>query len=362
MRPAPFKGYRDQVTDASLHGPFDGQIVDESTGEPIADAAVVAVWSYDHGDGFIGPAGSEVFETTTDEAGRYRVPEAKLALRGPTTRLVRFELVVYKRGYIAYRSNRKPDGSARTDFTVRHNRINLKKWRQSDSHVDHLVFLAAPRSIQKLSYWEQDLANLELFRQQGGEAEGLADAAAGDAGAAEETPAAGDPTPKKQMLLDASGVLSPDEVRARTGYAGEFTVGEPSDLKRTDFYHGVQLQADGQEQAYDVIYRVWRSPPGGMEPVVDTIEETLPGVKPSGEVTEETWVFETKGVYAVGFVDREADVGVLLTCGDQQCADLDTAIILAKWIQRNLDRLRDEEAPVPAEASEGETGAAKENP
>ncbi len=358
MRPAPFKGYRDQVTDASLHGPFDGQIVDESTGEPVADAAVVAVWSYDHGDGFIGPAGSEVFETTTDEAGRYRVPEAKLALRGPTTRLVSFELVVYKRGYIAYRSNRKPDGSARTDFTVRHNRINLKKWRQSDSHVDHLVFLAAPRSIQKLTYWEQELANLELFRQQGGAGEELAGDAETDG--TDETPVTGDAKPKPQTLLDARAVLGPDEVRARTGYAGEFTVGEPSDLKRTDFYHGVHLQADGQEQAYDVIYRVWRSPPGGMDPVVDTIEETLPGVKPSGEVTEETWVYETKGVYAVGFIDREANVGVLLTCGDQQCADLDTAIILAKWIQRNLDRLSDEAAP--AEASEATAGAAKEKP
>ena len=144
VRPAPFKGFRDQVTDASLHGPFDGQIVDESTGEPIADATIVAVWSYDHGDGFIGPAGSEIFEATTDEAGRYRVPEAKLEVRGPTTRLVSFELVVYKRGYVAYRSNRMTDGSARTDFTVRHNRIALQKWRQTDSHVDHLVFLAAP--------------------------------------------------------------------------------------------------------------------------------------------------------------------------------------------------------------------------
>ena len=55
-------------------------------------------------------------------------------------------------------------------------------------------------------------------------------------------------------------------------------------------------------------------------------------------------------MHAVAFVDREAKVGVLLSCGDQQCVDLETAIILAKTLYRNLERLRMITAPKPAAA------------
>ncbi len=335
VRPAPFKGFRDVVTDASLRGPFDGQILDAATGEPVADATVVAVWSYDHGDGFIAPRGSDVVEATTDEAGRYRIPECPQTIDGNTVRLVSFELLVYKRGFVAYRSGELPGGRPRTDFNVRHNRIELEKWRETDSHSDHLMYIGAPRAIQKDAFWEQDLANLELYRQQGGQVPG-------DEKAADPTqPTKPEPEQKPEVaqLLDASGLLTPEDVQTRTHFSGTFTMTEPTDLRRTSFYHGVHLKADDRDAQWDLIYRVWSDPPGGMDPVVDTIRETLPGVKVSGEVTDETWVFEGQGVYAVGFVDREENAGVLLTCGDEQCADLATAIILAKAVHRNLDQL-----------------------
>ena len=49
-----------------------------------------------------------------------------------------------------------------------------------------------------------------------------------------------------------------------------------------------------------------------------------------------------------------AKIGVLLSCGDQQCVDLETAIILAKTLHRNLERLRNITAPKPAPAKPGE--------
>src|SRR5690606_33633964 len=49
VRDAPFRGAADRVTDAPLVGPFDGRITDDTTGEPVADATVVAVWSFDEG-------------------------------------------------------------------------------------------------------------------------------------------------------------------------------------------------------------------------------------------------------------------------------------------------------------------------
>ncbi len=339
VRPSTFVGARDQVTDATLVGPFDGQVVDAATSEPIADAVVVGVWSYDRGDGFIGPYGSETYNTTSDATGRYRIPPAKLSVRGGTVRLVSFHLVVYKRGFLGYRSDALYEGGARTDFTVRHNRVDLRKWRETDSHAEHLLFLASPRPLRKGTLWEQDLANVDLFRKLGG---------AGDI-VAEQTP-----VQQTAEWLDASAVLSPDEVRLRTGFPDNFQIGDITDLERKSFYHGVHFQAVGREETWDIAYRVWKVPPGGLDPVIATIQETMGQVQPTGEITPETWILATAEVQAVAFVDRDAQVGVMLSCGSQQCHDIETAIILAKTIHRNLERLRTIPAPASAAAKPGE--------
>lgn len=344
VRPATFVGARDQVTDASLLGPFDGQVLDATTGEPLADAVVVGVWAYDRGDGFIGPYGSETYSTTTDPAGRYRIAPPRLELRATALRLVSFHLVVYKRGYLGYRSDALNEGGSRPDFVVRHNRVELRKWRENDSHADHLLFLAAPKDLRRTTLWEQDLANLDLFRQLGG---------AGQAAApTTEQPVQG--PVREPEWLDASGLLTIDEVRTRTFYADPFDVEDLTDLERTDFYHGVHLLARGREEPWDLSYRVWRDPPGGMDPVVSTIQETMAGVKPSAEITPETWLLTAEGVQAVAFVDRAAKVGVVLSCGAEQCHDIETAIILAKTVHRNLERLRTIPAPKPAPAKPGD--------
>jgi hypothetical protein len=259
VRPPNFVGARDQVTDASLIGPFDGQVVDAATAEPIAEATVVAVWSYDRGDGFIGPYGAETYSTVTDATGRYRVPPSRLGVRGSTVRLVDAQVIVYKRGYHGYRSDAVPGGGPRSDFTVRHNKVELRKWLESDSHAEHLMFLSAPRPLQKAVRWEAEFANLDLYRTLGG-AGGTAEVPEAGAGDKPQAPVAAD-------LLDASGLLTTEEVRQRTGYADAFDLKDLTDLKRTDFYHGVHMQASTRDERYDVALRVWRAPPGGMDPV-----------------------------------------------------------------------------------------------
>ncbi|HGG57299.1 MAG TPA: hypothetical protein ENK31_05840 [Nannocystis exedens] len=331
IRPATFVGARDQVTDATLVGPFDGQVIDETTSKPVANATVVAIWSYDRGDGFIGPYGSESFETTTDAAGRYRIPKAPLQIRGRSVRLVAFSLVIYRRGYVGYRSESRIDGEPRTDFTVRQNKVALRKWRESDSHAEHLTYLAAPRAIQSLSAWEADLANLDLLRELGGEAP-----------KAHANVSSKGPSVAKRGgdgWLDASALLTPDEIRQRTRTHDRFDVSELTDLERTSFYHGVHYRARDRDEPYDLSLRVWQAPPGGMDPVVETIENTMAGAQKGDEITPETWTLEAEGVYAVAFIDRDHAAGVLLTCGDMQCADLSTLLVIAAEIQRNLDRL-----------------------
>lgn len=348
VRPARFAGARDRVTDVTLEGPFDGQVVDETTAEPIQGAAVVAVWSYDQGDGLQAPSGSEVVEVKTDQAGRYRIPHAPRH-RGAARplRMVSFQLVVYKRGYVGYRSDRLLDGTPRNDFAQRHNRVQLRKWRDTDSHAQHLVFLAAPAAVAKLSAWEREAANVDLYRELGGEAAGPAPAAPGEPKAA-------------LQVLDARRLLTPEDVRRRTGYTDAFEVKELGDLARTHFYHGVHLQAVDRDEVWDVALRVWKDPPGGLAPVVETFEATLPQVKVGSEITPETWIYDSEEVRAVAFLDRDRNVGVLLTCGAMQCVDIETAIILAGFVHGNLDAL--ELVDAPRDPAPGEPKAGRDEP
>jgi len=352
VRPAPFKGARNQVTDTSLIGPFDGQIVDQSTGEPVQDAVVVGVWSYDRGDGFIAPHGSETISVQTDEAGRYRIARAPMHKRGSSLRLVSFHLVVYKRGYASYRSDLMFDGGARRDFTGRHNRIELQKWRDRDSHALHLLFLAPPREVARVAAWEQTQANLDLYESLGG--------ALGDGSReGEPQPGSGEPgeqPSKEPQWLDATQVIFPEDVAMRTGYDGDFVVEDLGDFPRTDYYHGVLFRALDRDESYDFSVRVWRSPPGGLDPVIDIFRGSLP-VEVSPEVTAETWVYEepSTNFRGVAFIDRDANAGVLVSCGPEQCIDVDTAIILAKFIHGRLNRLEQIPAgPAPEPAQPGE--------
>jgi hypothetical protein len=365
VRPAPFQGARNQVTDTSLIGPFDGQIVDATTGEPVQDAVVVGVWSYDQGDGFIGPSGSETISVQTDDVGRYRIARAPLRVRGPSLRLVSFHLVVYKRGYTGYRSDTVFEGGSRRDFTGRHNRIELTKWRERDSHAEHLLFLAPPREVARVADWEQAQANLDLYRALGGGAAGPAEEDSGEAGADEgETSDTGEVAPDEHegQWLDAAALIAPEEIAMRTGYDGEFALEDLTDFPRTAFYHGVLVRAVDRDESHDFSYRVWHSPPGGLEPVIDLFRSNLP-VEATAEVTDETWIYvEPDTEYrGVAFIDRKRNTGVLISCGPQQCADVDTAIILAKFIHGRLDALTWFDAPTEAKAeAETETEATAE--
>lgn len=365
VRPAPFKGARTQVTDTSLLGPFDGQIVDAATGEPVQDAVVVGVWSYDRGDGFIGPHGSESISVHTDEAGRYRIGRAPLKQRGASLRLVSFHLLVYKRGYASYRSDALLEGGARRDFTSRHNRIELGKWRERDSHAAHLLFLAPPREVTRVADWEQREANLDLYRALGGQVGGeTVSPGPGDDTGGEE------PVDRSDLWLEASSIIYPEDVAMRTGFDGDFEIEDLGDFPRSSFYHGVLFRAVELEQEYDFSFRVWHQPANGLDEVVEIFRDNLP-VEVSDEVTTETWVYEEPETQfrGVAFVDRDTQTGVLVSCGPAQCIDIDTAIILAKTIADHLDRLdfvtpiEPEPEPEPAPAGEsGDPDARSEDP
>jgi hypothetical protein len=353
LRPAPFAGAATKVTGVSLLGPFDGQIVDAETEEPISDAKVFAVWSYDRGDGFSGSDGATTTPITTDEAGRYRIKRPSAHRRGRHRRLTAFTLFVYKRGYVAYRSDMLSTGERRTDFSMRHNNVRLEKWRESFSHAEHLAVLAGPREIRQSSMWAASLANADLYRERGGlddfrSGSGLTPAGDPDPDSA-TLPGASTPTrddrsvtrqpdaPIPRPLLDVSAVLSPEDVQRRTGDDGRLVTVDLNDaLKRTPYYHGVALQAEGRDPSFDLSYRVWLNPPGGMTPIRETLKTSLPDAVTSADVTDETLVYEDDAVRVIAFVDGERDLAVLVSCGREQCADIETVILLANLAWRNL--------------------------
>lgn len=336
-RPARFPGARRAVTEARLSGPFDGVVVDAATDEPLAEVTVLGIWSFDEGDGLSAPAGSVVVRTKTDAAGRFRVPALPETRRGPAVRLSRFTLVAYRRGYVAYRSDTDPTGRRRTDFTNRQARISLEKWREQDRHDRHLAYLAPASVLESDLAWSRDEANRSLW--------------VGSTPTAPERPAGGAtaptrPKPSQQpRVLDASAVLPPEEVALRTGFVGTFRVADLEDLPPTDFYHGVHLEAVDHDESWDVAVRVWRDPPGGLDAIRPTIEATLPGAPLTDDVTDTTWVYETDDVRAVGFLDPDRNVAVLLSCGAHLCGDTATAVVLARLVHERLDALTTRPAP-----------------
>src|SRR5262245_14224422 len=82
---------------------FRGTVVDEETGEPLADAVVVAVWHREEWIGFPEPLThvQAVRETTTDAAGRYSMSAWRGIDWHPNSYVLKPGLLVVKLGYKA---------------------------------------------------------------------------------------------------------------------------------------------------------------------------------------------------------------------------------------------------------------------
>ena len=72
------------------------------------------------------------------EVARFGTPLALGMGLQVTFNLVDAYLIAYKRGYAGYRSDAVPTGGPRSDFTVRHNRVELRDRieRMTDAAVD----------------------------------------------------------------------------------------------------------------------------------------------------------------------------------------------------------------------------------
>ena len=146
----------------SLIGPFDGQVIDQSTVTPLSSALVIGTWAFQEAGGIAVPESAYSVTTVTGSDGSYSLPSLP-AGRQFAGLLRRFTLAVYKAGFVGYRSDvRFDDRSPRHDFVQRGNVVRLDRFPQGESHARHLVFLGSGAALRGAAQAEIIQAGLEL--------------------------------------------------------------------------------------------------------------------------------------------------------------------------------------------------------
>jgi hypothetical protein len=318
VRTAPYRIRPDAAEAGSLRGPFSGRVVDATTHAPIAGALVYAAWTLERGTALLEPAGSKEFVGSTDAAGNYKVPTIGSLPNG--ARISDFTLLVYKRGYVAYRSDRRfTDLGPRMDFAQTENQVLLERWRNELSHARHLRFVGAGTAVAALTQWELGDASAELE---------------GKRPSQDLRPGRGE-----GPYVVAAQLLGEGDIKARTKFDGSFETGPLSDEPDTASYSSQHFKALGRPETWDVAIRVWRLDPGKAQERYDELLSTLPGVTEKDEIGSRSFVANENDIRGVGFLDGPRGVVVLITCGSNQCTQLEDAVALAHGVYNKLRAL-----------------------
>ncbi len=317
IRTAPFRVRPDAAHAGSLRGPFEGRVIDATTKAPIAGALVYAAWTLERGTVLVEPSGSREVVGSTDAGGNYNI--TKLGSLPKGVRVTDFTLLVYKRGYVAYRSDRRfQDLGPRMDFAQQGNQVLLERWRNELSHSRHLRFVGSGTAVAALTQWELADASAELDGKRTaddlrpGRGEGYVVAA--------------------QLLTDA-------DIKARTRYDGQFQTGPLSDEPDTSEYSSQHFSALGRPETFDVAIRMWRLDPGKAQERYEELLTQLPGVVEKDDIGSRSFVANENEIRGVGFLDGPRGVVVLLTCGISQCTSPDDATTLASSVFAKLKQL-----------------------
>jgi hypothetical protein len=339
---APFPARPDTVEPGDLLGQFDGRVLDASSGKPIGGAIVQASWAFEMGRGLIAPAGGAVTTVATDNDGRYVIDRLE-ETPNARSRIVAVTLVVYQRGYVAYRSDRVFDNAlggahARTDFAQHNNEVKLERWTSALSHVKHLRFVGGSGPLKHAIGNEIVEASLELTSgtQQTSEA----------ATSTETTPP-----------LDASVLLSVDELRAVTSYAGDFATERLGDLPTTPSYDSRHFKAVGKAETFDAALRVWKLAPETAEVRYAKLLAEIPHAEKKDEIADRSLRGFDGRIIAVAALDHARGVVIELTCGLDQCRDADQATALLKRVMARADRLG---KPTPSTEAQPEAAPSTE--
>ena len=333
-RGASFRARPDSVKPGSLEGPFTGQVVDSSTGEPVSGAFIYATWTYTTGYGVMSPGHVTEFVLTSDKNGRYKIPAvADLPAdkrsgpppRGGSVRITDFHLVVYKAGYVGYRSDRRfRDFGLRRDFAQRENQVVLERWRAEYSPQRHVRYLGGGSAIANFTRDQAKLAAAELSGEGG----------SGDRIAAEFAPLIGGGSG-----IVAAQLLSERQIKSITKYDGSFETGPLGDEPDTSAYSSQHFKALQRDQSYDIARRLWKLSTKGAEKRYTELAELLPKVQEIDEIADRPLRSVENGINGVIFLDKGRGVVVMLTCGAAQCDNADVVTDLARLAHEKLEAL-----------------------
>jgi hypothetical protein len=318
-RTAPFRARPDATVPGKLVGPFSGQVNDAATGDPVAGALVYGTWTYQAGNTAGQPAGFREAVASTDANGRYLIARPKNAPKG---KLINFHLVIYKRGYVAYRSDRRfADLGPKLDFAQRNNEVVLERWHSDLSHARHLRYVGGGAPIAALSAWEQEEAAAELSGSR----------AAG----------AGISSDLMSSLADdrliAAQLLGGEEIKSITGFDGTFESGPLNDEPGTDTYSSQHFKALGQPEVFDVALRLWRLDAEAAQKRFSELQDTLPGVSERSDVADRSLLAVEGDIQGYAFMDGKRGLVILITCGKGQCREIDQLVDIARKVHQNIE-------------------------
>jgi hypothetical protein len=323
VRPAPFRDRPDSVEAGDLRGPFDGRVVDAASGSPVAGALVYATWTFESGAGLPVAAGFREHVGSTDANGAYRIPSVDALGGAPAGgRLTDFTLLVYKRGFVAYRSDRRfGDFGPRLDFAQHQHRVPLERWRDDYSHARHLRYVGGGAAVAALTGWEAEEAIAEL-------------AGARVRGRGELIPGL-----REGPYVVAAQLLTESDIKAMSRYDGSFETGPLGDEPDTASYSSQHFKALGRPENFDVAVRLWRSDAGQAQERFDELAAGLPQVDHRDEIASRSLRAVEGDIRGVAFLDGPRGLVVLLTCGRGQCSTIEDAVALARKMHERIDRL-----------------------
>lgn len=342
---APFPARPDSVRPADLLGPYDGKVVDADSERPIAGALVAASWAFERGIGVSGPLAAEELVTQTGPDGRYSIPRLGRLPTGLSTRVRRFTVIIYRHGYVGWRSDRRfPGRQVRRDFSQQGNLVRLERWQAGYTHAQHLLFLGGSARVREVAAWEAQQARLDL------EAESTE--RSGQTGGAEAAVGGGVSGRLPVALLDITPLLTDDEIRGVTGYVGTFEDGKLADLPTTEFYDSRHFKAKDRPENYDVGLRVWRLGPTAAEVQYQKLQRDLPRSSSTDEIGDASFRARAGQIEGLVFLVRERGVVVSLTCGANQCTDPAQVLTIGKLVESRLSDLAAPSVPMPAPLSD----------
>jgi hypothetical protein len=235
-------------------------------------------------------------------------------------RVTDFTLLIYKRGFISYRSDRRfADFGLRMDFAQVDNQVLLERWRSDLSHARHLRFVGAGTAVAALTQWELGDATAELDGKKSTD----------------------DLRPGRLdgQYIVAAQLLTEADIKARTKFDGGFETGPLQDDPDTTDYSSQHFKALGRPETWDVAIRVWRLPADKAQERYEEMLPQMPNVVEKDDIGTRSFTTSEDEIRGVGFVDVPRGVVVLMTCGSNQCAAKDDASALAQIIYGRIKSL-----------------------